>query len=131
MVGASSIGGEPSGTTLPARPVLLDTNVVISDGRRYVGTDAVKSVVTDVELAALVRQGRINMPQAAAQIPSIGLPGIDARIAVRGQLTPGRPGNFADGIRGGTGLERGLTVITRDKDLQRALDALGIPWQAP
>lgn len=102
---------------------LLDTNVVIADGKRFVnsGQNVVKSSVTDIELSDLVRRGKIKMPGAASDIPSVGLPGVNARINARAGLTPGRRGNFADGIIGGSALERGAILITRDQELLRSI----------
>ncbi len=53
--------------------LLLDTNVVIGQGKQFVasGANVVKAEATDVELANLVNQGRIGMPRAASQIPSV------------------------------------------------------------
>ncbi len=108
---------------------LLDTNTVISHGKHYVasGHNVVKSVATDAELRYLVRTrgGRISMPHAANQIPSVGLPNIDTRILIRGYLRPGRKGNFVDGIIGATAIERNATLITNDADLLRAVIAAG------
>jgi RHS repeat-associated protein len=107
--------------------LVLDTNVVISHGKDFVksGHNVVKSAVTDTELAGLVRRGKINMPSAASQIPSVGLPSVNTRINVRGGLTPGTRGNFADGIIGATAIERGSTLVTRDGKLAEAVQKAG------
>ncbi|MEI6218884.1 MAG: RHS repeat-associated core domain-containing protein, partial [bacterium] len=106
---------------------VLDTNVIISDGKRLVqsGENVVKSCVSDLELQNLVDRGKIHMPGAAADIPRVGLPGVDARINVRAALTPGRQGNFADGIIGATALERDALLLTRDQELLKAVIQAG------
>ena len=106
---------------------LLDTNAVISHGKQWVasGEQIAKSAVTDLELGSLVRQGRIHMPRAAAEIPSVPLPSLDSRINIRGLLTPGRSGNFADGIIGATALEGRFILVTGDKELFRAVIRAG------
>jgi hypothetical protein len=43
-------------------------------------------------------------------IPSVDFPNINTRINVRGFLTPGRVGNFADGIIGGTSVQKGVNI---------------------
>lgn len=108
-------------------PKILDTNVIISDGKRLVqsGESVVKSSVSDLELQNLVARGKIHMPSAAADIPSVGLPGVDARINVRAGLTPGRQGNFADGIIGATAIERDALLLTRDQELLKAVIRAG------
>jgi hypothetical protein len=81
--------------------------------------------VSDVELAGLVRRGDITMPKAAQEIPSVGLPGVNTRINVRGGLSPGKRGNFADGIIGATAIERASTLVTKDKALTKAVQEAG------
>ena len=108
--------------------LVLDTNVVISDGRRFVenGDNVVKSVVTDIELRDIHKRGNIKgAPNAASDIPSVELPSIHTRINVRGGLAPGSRGNFADGIIGATAIDRGSTLVTRDKALAEAVKAAG------
>jgi RHS repeat-associated protein len=108
--------------------LVLDTNVVIAHGREYVksGENVVKSVVTDVEITALVRRGDIKgAPRAASEIPSVGLPSLNTRINVRGGLKSGTKGNFADGIIGATAIERGATLVTKDKALAGAVEKAG------
>src|SRR5690606_33049840 len=83
--------------------LLLDSNVVIGQGRQFLasGQNVVKASISDVEIANLVRHGRISMPGAANQIPSVANSlNVDLRINVRGQLTPKLRGNFADGVIG-------------------------------
>ena len=100
---------------------------MISDGRRFVesGQNTAKSQVTDIELRYLVEQGRIAMPRAAQDIPALPLPGVHARINARAGLRSGKKGNFADGVIGGTALERGMTLVTRDKELLKSVRAAG------
>jgi RHS repeat-associated protein len=107
--------------------LVLDTNAVITHGKHFVksGDQVVKSVVTDVELAALAKRGKITMPKAAQEIPSVGLPGVHTRINVRAKLPPRKKGNFADGIIGATALERGSTLVTKDKGLAKAVRESG------
>ncbi|XXY21866.1 SpvB/TcaC N-terminal domain-containing protein [Sorangium sp. So ce216] len=120
--GGSLTGGPPSGDEL-----VLDTNVVISHGKRYLesGQRITKSVVTELELRSVIKRGKISMPKAASQIPSVPLPTLDGRINVRGELTRGRVGNVGDGIIGATALERNATLVTKDKDLTTAVIRLG------
>jgi len=70
---------------------LLDSNVVIGQCNQFLaaGQNIVKASVSDVEVTNLVRQGRISMPEAANQIPSVANSlNVDLRINVRGLLTP-------------------------------------------
>jgi predicted nucleic acid-binding protein len=110
------------------RELLLDTNVVISDGRRLLssGDNIVKAGVSDTELANLVEAGRIKMPRAAADIPSVADSlNVNFRINVRDLLTPKLTGNFADGIIDATALERDAILISRDESLIDAVNKLG------
>jgi RHS repeat-associated protein len=110
------------------RELLLDTNVVVSDGRRLLssGDNIVKASVSDTELANLVEAGRIKMPRAAADIPSVADSlNVNLRINVRELLTPKVAGNFADGIIGATALERDAILISRDEALIDAVNKLG------
>jgi predicted nucleic acid-binding protein len=50
---------------------------------------------------------------------------VDLRISVRGLLTPKLRGNFADGIIGATAIDRGSTLVTHDRALIDAVNALG------
>jgi RHS repeat-associated protein len=108
--------------------LLLDSNVVIGQGKQFVasGENVVKAAISDTEIANLVNQGRIKMPGAASQIPSVpNSLNVDLRINVRAQLTPKAKGNFADGVIGATSIERGSTLITHDQALINAVKALG------
>jgi RHS repeat-associated protein len=107
--------------------IVLDTSTVISHGKDYVksGENVVKSKVTDVELRALTEKGKIQYPSAANQIPSVDLPNVDTRINVRGNLQPGRKGNFQDGIVGATAIERKSKLVTGDKQLSEAVNKSG------
>lgn len=88
--------------------------------------------MSDIEIRSLVNRDKIKgVPAAAKDIPVVGLPGVNARINVRAGLTPGRPRNFADGIIGGTALERGSTLVTRDKELRRAVIGAGGKVRTP
>ncbi len=105
---------------------VLDTNVVVGKGKDFVGTGAVQSEVSPVEIRALVAKGKLKgSPKAAGEIPTVQLPSLDTRINVRGALSPGRKGNFADGIIGGTALDLKVPLVTFDKDLTRAIRQLG------
>jgi PIN domain nuclease of toxin-antitoxin system len=111
-----------------APELLLDSNVVIGKGKEFVasGQNVVKASISDVEIANLVNRGKIKMPGAATQIPSVpNSLNVDLRINVRGQLTPKVRGNFADGVIGATSIERGSTLITHDDALINAVNALG------
>jgi RHS repeat-associated protein len=115
-----------------ARPVapelLLDTNVVVSHGKQLLesGANIVKASVTDLELAAIVRQGKVGMPKAASQIASVAdSVNVHLRINVRAGLTNKATGNFVDGIIGATAIERGSILVTADRALTRAVQALG------
>jgi predicted nucleic acid-binding protein len=108
--------------------LLLDTNVVVSHGKQLVqsGANVVKASVTDIELANIVRQGKVAMPKAASQIASVAdSVNVHLRINVRAGLTPKGSGNFVDGIIGATAIERGSILVTADKALTRAVQALG------
>ncbi|MCG8419741.1 MAG: hypothetical protein MJE77_17550, partial [Proteobacteria bacterium] len=106
--------------------LLLDTNVVISHGKNYAGKNAVKLSVTDLEIGSLVRRGKLRgAPGAAGDIANVGPGSLDSRINVRGLLKNGTKGNFADGVIGGTALDRGSTLVSSDKALRRAVEALG------
>jgi RHS repeat-associated protein len=108
--------------------LLLDTNVVIGQGKQFVasGQNIMKASITDVELVSLVKQGRIGMPSAASQIPSVANSvNVDLMINVRGLLTPKLSGNYVDGIIGATAIEQGATLISNDKSLINAVNTLG------
>jgi hypothetical protein len=51
-------------------------------------------------------------------------PSLNSRINIRGML-PDRPGRFGDGIIGAQALENNMTLITNDKALKAAIQALG------
>jgi len=87
--------------------------------------------VTEVELNNLVQAGRIKMPAAASDIPSVELPDVNIRINVRGDLTPKGKGNLADGIIGATAIERGSTLVSNDKALVNAVTKLGGKAKTP
>jgi len=101
---------------------------VISQGKQFLnsGQNVVKASITDVEIANLVKQGRIFQPAAANEIPSVAnCLNVDPRINVRGLLTPKKRGNFADGVIGATSIERGSTLISSDESLINAVNTLG------
>jgi RHS repeat-associated protein len=129
ILGEAAIAAREVETGVNAgRELLLDTNVVISDGRRLLssGDNIVKAGVSDTELANLVEAGRIKMPRAAADIPSVADSlNVNLRINVRDLLTPKLTGNFADGIIGATALERDAILISRDESLIDAVNKLG------
>ena len=108
--------------------LLLDTNVIINSGRQALssGKSVFKSFVSDIELRSLFRRGEIRgIPNASKGIPSINsLPSIHTRINIRGLLTPGQAGNFADGIIGATAIERNLTLVTSERKLHNLADAV-------
>jgi RHS repeat-associated protein len=112
-----------------ARELLLDTSVVISNGRQFVGAaNVVKAAATDVELTDLVAAGRINMPKAAAQIPTVpNSTNADLIDSVASGLTPKLRGNAADAVIGATAIERNATLVSHDKSLIDAvIDAGGM-----
>jgi len=88
--------------------VLLDSNVTIPEMRNAVTHGKLRGV-----------------PGAAYDLPTLTTqPSLNARINIRGML-PDRPGRFGDGIIGARALENNLPLITNDKDLIKAVRALG------
>jgi predicted nucleic acid-binding protein len=72
------------------------------------------------------------MPNAARQIPSVpDSMNVDLRINVRAGLTPKLKGNFADGVIGATAIERGSTLVTNEKALFDAMNALRAKVKKP
>jgi hypothetical protein len=125
---AAEVAGEIEQSAQAGSELLLDTNAVIGEGKLFVaaGDNVVKASVSDVEIGNLVEQGRIGLPRAAGEIPTVpNSPNINLRINVRGLLTPKASGNFADGIIGATSLERGATLVTHDVALGDAVSGLG------
>jgi RHS repeat-associated protein len=125
---AAEVAGEIEQGAQAGSELLLDTNAVIGEGKLFVaaGDNVVKASVSDVEIGNLVEQGRIGLPRAAGEIPTVpNSPNINLRINVRGLLTPKASGNFADGIIGATSLERGATLVTHDVALGDAVSGLG------
>jgi RHS repeat-associated protein len=121
-------------TVKTSKELLLDTNVVVSHGRKFVesGENVTKASVTNVELAKIVNEGKIVMPQAASQIRTVdNASNVNLRINVRSKLTPKKEGNFADGIIGATAIERGAILVTHDKALRKAVNDLGGTAVAP
>lgn len=113
--------------------VLLDSNVTTSlkadatlGGRILPGEVGVKSYVTIPEMRNAVTHGNLRgVPGAAYDLPTlITQPSLNARINIRGML-PDKPGRFGDGIIGAQALENNLPLITNDKDLIKAVQALG------
>jgi RHS repeat-associated protein len=118
--GAAATSGAPE--------LLLDTNAVIQNGQSLLssGPNIVRPSITDVELQNLVRRGRLQMPRAAGEIPTVpDSMDINLRINVRGQLTPRVRGNFADGVIGATAIERNAILVTHDGNLLKAVMRLG------
>lgn len=78
------------------------------------------------ELRNAVTTGNLKgVPKAAESIPTVaGATNVNTRINVRGQLPAGR-GRFGDGVTGATAIERGSTLVTRDKKLGEAVEKLG------
>lgn len=127
VVLGKTVAGKKGG--IKRSELILDTNVVIADGKRLAnsGQNVVKDAITSIEIKDVVNRGKIRgMPQAANQINSVpSSTNVNTRINVRGQLQSGAKGNFADGVIGGTSIERGSTLVTRDKKLMKAVKKLG------
>jgi len=113
--------------------VLLDSNVTTGlkadatlGGRILPGEVGVKSYVTIPEMRNAVTHGNLRgVPGAAYDLPTLTTqPSLNARINIRGML-PDRPGRFGDGIMGAQALESNLPLITNDKALKAAVEALG------
>lgn len=113
--------------------VLLDSNVTTGlkadatlGGRILPGEVGVKSYVTIPEMRNAVTHGNLRgVPGAAYDLPTLTTqPSLNARINLRGML-PDRPGRFGDGIIGAQALENNIPLITNDKALKAAVEALG------
>jgi len=113
--------------------VLLDSNVTTGlkadatlGGRILPGEVGVKSYVTIPEMRNAVTHGNLRgVPGAAYDLPTLTTqPSLNTRINIRGMLRD-RPGRFGDGIIGAQALENNLPLITNDKDLIKAVRALG------
>src|SRR5262249_1998274 len=108
--------------------LLLDTNVVISDGKKLVeaGANVVKAEITNKEIKYLVKSGRMRGHKAAEAISTVANgSNVHTRINVRAGLTAKKTGNFADGVIGATAIERNSTLVTRDKALSNAVKKAG------
>ncbi len=119
---------EKSGDIKKGAELLLDSNVIVTDGKRLVesGQNIVKADVALPELRNAASTGNLKgVPKAAESIPTVpGAQNVNTRINVRGQLPEGR-GRFGDGVTGATAIERGSTLVTRDKNLSKAVKNLG------
>ncbi len=113
--------------------VLLDSNVTTGlradptlGGRVLPGEQPMKSYVTIPEMRNAVTHGNLRgVPGAAYELPTLtAKPSLDTRINIRGML-PDRPGRFGDGIIGGQALESNMPLVTNDKALKAAVEALG------
>ena len=115
--GAKTI--EATGELKKGAELLIDSKVIVTDGKRLVesGENVVKADVAVPELRNAVTTGNLKgVPKAADSIPTVaGAQNVNTRINVRGQLPAGR-GRFGDGVTGATALERGSTLVTRDKN---------------
>lgn len=90
------------------------------------GQNAVRPSITNAEIRSAVNRGSIQgAPKAAGDIPVVPNGGsLNDRINIRGQITSTR-GKFGDGVIGATALERGSTLVSRDKQLRNAVNKLG------
>jgi RHS repeat-associated protein len=113
--------------------VLLDSNVTTGlkadatlGGRILAGEQPTISYVSIPEMRNATVNGNLKgVPAAAFNLPILTVrPSLDLRINIRGML-PNRPGRFGDGIIGGQAIEEGIPLITNDKALRAAVDAVG------
>jgi hypothetical protein len=117
---------------------ILDTNAVITDGKRLVngGVDVVKPDVFKNDIASAIKNsgGRLQVPKVADKIPDISTKDVDVNTAinVRGGLTPTKStitpatsGNVLDGRIGGKAVESGIPLVTNDKKLIKAVNSAG------
>ena len=88
------------------------------------GKNVVRPSITEAEIRSTVTRGRFR-PKAADKIPVVPNGGsLNDRINIRGQISSTR-GRFGDGVIGATALERGSTLVSRDKQLRNAVNNLG------
>lgn len=115
--------------------VLLDSSVVprlpgapTLGGRILEGEEPIVSYVTRPEMTNSVLMGRglKGVPRVLDDLPVLSeRPAIDARINIRGQLNPGKPGLFGDGIVGAQAIENRIPLVTDDRELIELIRSLG------
>ena len=117
----------------PPPAVLVDSSVTTGlkadatlGGRILPGEVGVKSYVTIPEMTNAVTHGSLKgVPKAAYELPTLTTqPTLNMRINIRGML-PSGAGRFGDGVIGAQAVENRIPLITNDKALKAAVDALG------
>jgi RHS repeat-associated protein len=119
--------------------VIVDTNAVFNragvEAALNAGETPVITRTTSAELRNLVARGPLKMPRYAGELDGIeDVMDVNTRINIRGMLEGirgGEPGLFGDGSIGATAINRGLPVITDDRNFASALEQLGVEVRRP
>ena len=143
-VGAVSLGlglkAPGGGGAGGAGQVIVDTNATVNRpgvmAALRPGETPVMTRTVQAELRNIVARGSLKgFPKFANELPVIeDTMDLDTRILIRSRIkdiAPASPGLFGDGAIGATAVNRGLPVITNDRNLTTVLRWLGVEVRKP